>query len=209
MSYARIEIPVKGKSVEIIENIITLNKDQIDKIKQQSPSKTEKEWLSPNTKAIRVKMTEQQIQKVINWKNTLVEYITPDLSAEALLKSRKIGFTEHATDRIDERLLEYQKENSVATAIKESLGFLDTDKIYVEASSPEVQMEILNVFIHSNELDNYFEWKAYPHLTFKFKGTFRKDIIGIAVVLSKKSLIVTITIEESHGFNTGIYLSGK
>lgn len=208
MDYARVTIPLKNGSVELIQNIITLSEKQIDEIFKEAPSKDQNEWLSPKTKALRIKMTQDQIQKVIDWKNALVEYLSPDRSAEDLQKSGKIGFSGHAFDRIDERLLE-DTESVLAKEIKEKLGFAERKDVFVEASSPEMQLEILDVLIHSEKLDPYFEWKAYPHLTFKFKGAFRGGIIGIAIALSKKSLIVTITIDERYGFNAAASLWAK
>lgn len=208
MDYARITIPLKNGSVELIQNIITLNERQIDEIFKQAPTKNKNEWLSPRTKALRIRMTEDQIQKVVDWKNAVVKYLSPDGSGEKLLKSGGIGFSNHAFDRIDERLLEKNAENVLAKEIKGKLGLIEDSDVFVEASSPEVQAEILEVLIHSEKLDPYFEWKVYPHLTFKFKGAFREDIIGIAIALSRRSLIVTITIEERHGFNAAANLWG-
>lgn len=199
---ATIIIPTKSTTngsngVEFPEQIIELLPKQLQQLSKASIKKTTDEWLSAK-RGIKIRMTEEQKASVLDFKNAFVEALAPSRSAEDLLKSGKIGFFDHAFDRIDERFLEYYRESEEkANKLKEKLGFEITE-VYHDAASTKTTKEILEIFIESDNLDDFFVWKAHPYLSYKFKGGFRNDVIGIVVTFSERTMIITITIEERH-----------
>jgi len=195
--HATFVIPTKDDNIEFPRQIIELLPEQLEKLKEKSKEKTADQWRKAKT-GVRIKMSEKQKSQVLDFKNQFVKHLTPSHSADELLKSGKIGFAEHAFDRVDQRFLEYHRESTEkANALKRKLGFSITDAYY-ESSSPQTITEILEIFIKSDHIDDFFVWKAYPYLSYKFKGSFRKDVIGIVITFSKETTIITLTIEERH-----------
>lgn len=190
-------IPTKDSEIEFPQQVIELLPQQLNAIKKQSVKKTTKQWFANKT-GIRVLMTEDQKDSVLYFKNQFVGALAPGRTAKELLESGKIGFADHAFDRVDERFLEYYRESEEkSNELKRKLGF-PIEKVYYDSSSLETITEILQIFINSDSIDKYFVWKPYPYLSYKFKGRFRNDVIGIVITFSQETTIITLTIEERH-----------
>lgn len=185
-------ISTKDGEVEFPQQVIDLIPKQLEKLNQRANEKTSNEWLD-SSRGIRIKMTEEQKKQVLKFKDDFINRLVPSRSAKDLLDTKRIGFSEHAFERIDERFLEYYRDwNEQARGVKEKLGFEVEDIIY-EAASIETMTEILEIFIKSDDIDDFFVWKAYPYLSYKFKGYFRSGEIGIVIMFSKDTTIITIT----------------
>jgi hypothetical protein len=63
--YLAIEIPLKGNTVIIFDDVIQLTPKQLAKILEQSPLKTEMQWLQPKTKGVKIKFEYQVVSAML------------------------------------------------------------------------------------------------------------------------------------------------
>lgn len=145
-------------------------------------------------------MTDEQKRKVIEFRDIIIDVFASTKTVDELRESGVIAFSKHSLVRVRDRLIAEEKKrlekvNALLSELDMDCGIKEFEK---EIRSSKFQDEILEVLISSVKLDNFFEWKAYPDVTFKFKGLFRNVYeIGVAIALSlEDSIIVTITLES-------------
>lgn len=193
-------IPLKDRDVELNQNVIEFTFEQIIRIKRNSALKNYSQWISLETDALRIKMEPEQIEQVLSFRDTIIDVFASTKTVEELRESNVIGFSKHSLKRVRERLIsEETKRLGHVTELKKALGMdSDIDEFEKHVRSSDFQDEILSLLINSVNVDNFFHWKAYPNVSFKFKGVFREIYdIGISIALSvEDSVIVTITLEN-------------
>lgn len=197
-----VSIPLKNnKTVLLNQDIIEFEDIQINYIKERSTKKELREWLKEGSSAIKVRMNDTQKHLVLEFKEAFISVFAPDRSAKTLRESEYLIFTRHSIKRVRERLIKAERERlKEADKLKELLGLETSADIFKkEIESEKFHDEIYAIFIDSKELDDFFNWKAYSDVSFKFYGMFREIYkIGIAIAFSssEESFIVTVTLEE-------------
>ncbi len=94
-----VEIHLKDKVI-YFEDIITLTDEQLLFILERAITKTEKQWLHPETRGIKIRLCPEQKAEIIAYKKRFVDGHT----AETLFKQRLIRFTNHGLKRIAARI---------------------------------------------------------------------------------------------------------
>lgn len=172
------QIPLKDGEIPFEESIIVLSQKQIDKILNEAKLKTKGEWHNKGTKGVKVPLTQDQIKKVIEVKNEIVEGQT----LEELRNSDLIDVLPHAVERAIERL-----------EGQESKG-------YQEPLRKETYDKILKALIESEVIEKNAEWKGTPYLRYNFVSKVEENDIVISISFEESMLVITVIMKNRKGF---------
>jgi hypothetical protein len=162
-----IEIPLKRNKVIIFDDVIQLTTKQWAKIFEKSSLKTEKQWLQPKTKGVKIKLTPDQRRDVLAHKDGFVQNHTVD----SLMLARMIRFTDHGLERISERIDKMPPE---------------------EPPSEEALRAMVDLVIRSTEVSQDAEWKGYSSLSYSFKGIYDQRECSVVIVFDGPMLVITV-----------------
>ncbi|UYB49990.1 hypothetical protein OCI51_25285 (plasmid) [Lysinibacillus capsici] len=193
-----VQIKVANGYVKLNSRIITLNEKQIEKLNELGKEFSVAEWRSLDKKAVRIKMTEDQKVAVLKFKDTLIKVISPSLNPTELRLSKRFAMRNHAGDRVLERILKNDIERvKKLNSISRHLGYPEMSES-LNPNNETVFEEILESLVKSKEVDDFFQWKAYPNLSFTFNTDFRgKYDIGIAMNMESMPIVVITLILKS------------
>lgn len=166
----------------------TLTDSQKEKLESEFRERKDTDDLKK--RPIKMSLTPSQKEQILKVHNELIDsfksFYNEDEKLEIhLLEDEIIVFTDHAVQRIRERII----ENSVAQKIKEKLNL-------GEGSSEEEKIELVRGFLNAKEIEDRVEWNYYRQgecrINFKVYG--EKTTIVISIDLN--DLIVTIVTVE-------------
>lgn len=185
-----ISIPVRDKVIQLHEDNITLYQSQVNEIKRRSRSKTQMQWLR-SASGIRIPLDESQQSQILNVKEQVINYLTPNKNAEELLKvGRGFGFSKHAYLRVLGRVERFSDEEIVFLGPNPVMGI-----------HPETLEKITQSLIDSDKVKQYAEWKGHPYLNFVFECKYDDDReLDIVVNFETGVFIVTLIVTRETGY---------
>lgn len=184
-----------GGSFTLALQVIELNDSQIQMLKNEVIKKTSDDWLNSG-KSVDIRLTSEQKKTVLDFKNALFNSLANGNSniIDMVFESNKFVFSNHAFDRIDQRILEeFKSYIEEKNKILQKLNMEDNQiKAYVEATSDSIMKEILQLLFESTDLDRNFRWQPNKNFSYKFHCTFRSVPVSIVVSFGMRSVIVTV-----------------
>jgi hypothetical protein len=166
---ASFTIKLKGDTSIVFKDIIDLTEEQIALILSQAETKTAEEWIDPETKGIKIRLTPGQKADVLACKNSLVDGHT----AQTLRDSNRIRFTDHGLKRIALRI----DGGAPFPRLKSLTGMVD-------------------LVINSTKLAKNAEWRGNGSLSYNFTGEYDGKACTVSIVFEGPMLIITVTTDE-------------
>lgn len=168
MGSLAVKIKLRDKEI-VFEDIINITEEQTQLILTEAKKKTEKQWLNPDTKGIKVRLSLEQKADVLKYKNQIVDSHT----AETLIQDRRLRFTDHGLKRIATRI--------------------DRDNFPSEKSL----LGVADVIIHSQDVETDAEWRGYGRLSYNFNGEYEGKACKVTVVFDGPILVITVITDET------------
>ncbi|MDU9695798.1 hypothetical protein O0Q50_32035 [Priestia aryabhattai] len=198
-----LRINVRRGSVLLEEDSMVFETDQITKIRRKARTKTKFGWLGSKT-GVKIDLTKTQMNDVLAVKNAVVYYLTGGSGdPAAMVANRDVGFGIHANIRMIERLealTQEEKEDILINTPNEDLY------LFV---SPATMLDVAESFIKSNEVESKAEWKAFPYLTYTFRGKYKDKTISMAVTFENGVFFVTLIDIINHNYLVGETETGR
>lgn len=185
-----IPIRLKDKTIYLKEDCIGLHSFQIELIKNQARRKTEKEWLDPDTKGVKIPLSTMQQFEIVKFKQELINVLSPDNTAKALLaREHGYGFSQHALKRVLERV-ERLPQDEVD----------DLGPNYRFAVNSETVEGLTDALINSTLVNKRAEWKGHPYLNYSFICNYQDRELDIVVNFELGILVVTMVVTKETGY---------
>lgn len=185
-----VNIRLKDKTIQLKEDCIGLHPFQMNIIKRQAIKKTEREWLHPGTKGVKIPLLKPQQFAIVKFKQDLIAMLSPDNKAKTLLaREHGYGFSQHAFKRLLERV-ERLPQHEV-----EELG-----PNYSFAVNEETVEGITEALINSTAVKERAEWKGHPYLNYSFICNYGDRELDIVVNFELGILVVTMVVIKETGY---------
>lgn len=167
--WGALAVKIQLRDTEIVfEDIVELTEEQLQLILSKAKYKTEKQWLNPDTKGVKIRLSPEQKTAVLDYKNQMVNGHT----AETLLGHRLLRFTDHGLKRIAARI--------------------DRDAF----PSERALLGMANVVIQSQDVENDAEWRGYGSLSYNLNGEYDGKACTVSVVFDGPMLVITVITDE-------------
>ena len=165
----KVIIPLKNENI-IFDDVISLEREQLNSIISGSIKKTGTEWRQQE-KGINILLTSDQKNDVLDFKNQVIAGLT----AQELYENDYLDVQPHARKRINYRLENHDPDVPLTKEmiIKLAQAIIDAPKV-VKA-----------------------EWKGRPNLSYTFQSIYNNKSVKIALAFT--NTIIVITVIDSEG----------
>ncbi|MBU7317777.1 hypothetical protein [Paenibacillus oleatilyticus] len=162
-------VKIQLRDTEIVfDDIVELTDEQLQLIISTAKSKTEKQWLNPDTRGIKIRLSPEQKASVLGYKNQLVNGHTP----QTLIDHQLLRFTDHGLKRIAARI--------------------DRDAF----PSERALLGIADIVIQSQKIENDAEWRGYGCLSYNLNGEYNGKTCTVSIVFDGPILVITVITDE-------------
>ncbi|MDQ1236754.1 hypothetical protein QE450_004252 [Paenibacillus sp. SORGH_AS306] len=164
----QIIIPLKNENI-IFNDVISLERGQLNSIVVSSIEKTGKEWRKQE-KGINILLTPDQKKNILDFKNRVVAGLT----AQELSENDYLDVQPHAKKRINYRLENHDPDVPLTKEIliKLAQAIIDAPKVLKA------------------------EWKGRPNLSYTFQSVYDNKSVKIALAFTDAIIVITVISSE-------------